>query len=86
MTSSQPTSPPTAGNAPALYQRISADADLTQALFRQALQDPSGALDHIVDIGDAIGLPVNRDEVRAHISTLNDSASKQWLIKARGGL
>ena len=30
-----------AGNAAELYAQISADHDLTQALFRQALQDPS---------------------------------------------
>jgi hypothetical protein len=73
-------------NATALYARISADHDLTQALFRQALQDPSGALDRIVALGDAFGLEVSRDEVKAHIASLDDSASKQWLLKARGGL
>ena len=73
-------------NATALYARISADHDLTQALFRQALQDPSGALDRIVALGDAYGLGVSRDEVKAHIASLDDSASKQWLLKARGGL
>lgn len=74
------------GNAPALYARISADHDLTQDLFRQALQDPKGALARIVELGDACGLPVTADEVKAHIGSLDDAASKQWLIKARGGL
>ena len=74
------------GNAPALYARISADADLTQALFRQALQDPKGALSRIVELGESSGLPVTADEVKAHIGSLDDAASKQWLIKARGGL
>ena len=39
------------GHAAALYGRISADPALTQALFRQALQDPSGALARIVALG-----------------------------------
>lgn len=74
------------GNAAALYARISADHELTQALFRQALQDPKGALGKIVELGEAAGLPVTPDEVKAHIGSLDDAASKQWLIKARGGL
>lgn len=77
---------PCTGNAPALYARISADHDLTQTLFRQALQDPRGALHRIVELGEACGLPVTAEEVRAHIDSLDDTASKQWLIKARGGL
>jgi hypothetical protein len=75
-----------ADNAAALYARISADAELTQALFRQALQDPSGALDHIVALGQELNLPVNHEQVRAHVASLDDPASKQWLLKARGGL
>ncbi|MCX5948395.1 MAG: hypothetical protein NTY67_09515 [Cyanobacteria bacterium] len=81
MTSANSTS-----NAAELYRRISADVDLTQALFRQALQDPSGALGRIVEIGAAEGLPVSAEEVRAHLVTADDSATRQWLIKARGGL
>jgi hypothetical protein len=73
-------------NAAELYERISTDAELTRSLFRQALQDPSGALERIVAIGTAEGLPVEPEEVRAHIASLDDGATKQWLIKARGGL
>jgi len=76
----------TSGHAPALYALISSNADLTQGLFRQALQDPSGALERIVAIGSRENLPVTSAEVKAHIATLDDSASKQWLLKARGGL
>jgi hypothetical protein len=75
-----------ADNAAALYTRISADTDLTQALFRQALQDPSGALDRIVALGQELNLPVTREQVRVHVASLDDPASKQWLLKARGGL
>jgi hypothetical protein len=75
-----------ASNAAALYERISADSNLTQSLFRQALQDPGGALDRIVQLGEELQLPVSRDQVKAHVATLDDGASKQWLLKARGGL
>ena len=54
---------PSPGNAALLYSRISADEVLTQALFRQALQDPSGTLARIVEIGAALGLPVSIEEV-----------------------
>lgn len=74
------------GNAALLYSKISADEVLTQALFRQALQDPKGTLTRIVEIGAALGLPVSVQEVRAHIATLDDLDTKQWLLKARGGL
>jgi hypothetical protein len=74
------------GHAAELYARISADAGLTQSLFRQALQDPKGALSRIVDLGDSLGLPVSADEVRAHLASLDDAPTKQWVVKARGGL
>ena len=80
------TAGPATSHAAELYARISADAELTQALFRQALQDPSGALDRIVSLGAELNLPVSRDDVRSHVASLDDSASKQWLLKARGGL
>ncbi|MCP9888445.1 hypothetical protein KBY96_10970 [Cyanobium sp. ATX 6A2] len=65
---------------------MSADASLTQTLFRQALQDPGGALDRIVSLGEELGMPVSREQVKAHVASLDDGASKQWLLKARGGL
>jgi len=74
------------GHAAALYGLISSNADLTQELFRQALQDPNGALERIVAIGARENLPVTSAEVKAHIASLDDGASKQWLLKARGGL
>jgi hypothetical protein len=74
------------GNAAELYNLISAERDLTQSLFRQALQDPSGALARIVELGERHNLPVSVEEVRSHIASLEDPASKQWLLKARGGL
>ena len=75
-----------ANNAAELYAQISSDHDLTKALFRQAIQDPSGAISRIIELGQQFGLPVTSQEIRTYISTLDDSVSKQWLVKARGGL
>ncbi len=75
-----------ASNAAELYTRISSNSEQTQALFRQALQDPSGAMQSICAIGDSLGLPVTAEDVKAHLSSLDDSETNQWLIKARGGL
>ncbi len=85
-TSTETTTGSASGHAAALYGLISSNADLTQELFRQALQDPTGALERIVAIGARENLPVTTAEVKAHIASLDDSASKQWLLKARGGL
>lgn len=76
----------TSDNASALYGRIQQDTVLTQELFRQALQDPQGALARIVAIGESVGLPVTAEEVKHHLATQDDGASRQWLVKARGGL
>lgn len=73
-------------NAAELYRRIESDHELTNGLFRQALQNPSGAIAAICEIGQSVGLPVTADEVKAHINSLDDDLTKQWLIKARGGL
>ncbi|MEX0588177.1 MAG: hypothetical protein WD136_02875 [Cyanobium sp.] len=75
-----------ASNAAELYGRISADHALTQALFRQALQDPQGAVGRIVELGREYDLPVSAEEVRSFVVNLDDGDSKQWLMKARGGL
>ncbi len=73
-------------NAAELYKRIQKNPDHTQALFRQALQDPQGALEAICDLGASIGLPVTKEEIKEHLASLDDENTKQWLIKARGGL
>jgi hypothetical protein len=77
---------PGSRQAAELYARISQNSDLTQSLFRQALQDPSGALARIVAIGAEQGMTVSTDDVKAHLANLDDGATKQWLLKARGGL
>ena len=73
-------------NAAALYEQIRSNPDQTQALFRQALQDPSGAMACICKLGDDLGLPVTPDEVKAHLASLDDADTSRWVIKARGGL
>ena len=73
-------------NAAELYAKIEQDRDLTRALFRQALQNPEGAIQAICQVGERMNLPVTHDEVKAFISSLDDDLSKQWLVKARGGL
>ena len=57
-----------ASNAASLYARISSNPEQTQALFRQALQDPNGAMASICSLGDQLGLPVTTQEVRDPVS------------------
>ena len=73
-------------NAASLYARISSNAEQTQALFRQALQDPNGAMASICSLGAELGLPVTAQDVRDHLASLDDEDSQRWLVKARGGL
>ena len=73
-------------NAAELYKRIEDDRSCSQILFRQALQDPEGAMKAICVLGDELGLPVTPEEVKEHLSSLDDDQTNQWLIKARGGL
>lgn len=73
-------------NAAELYAKIEQDQELTRALFRQALQNPDGAIKTICQVGESMDLPVTNDDVKAFVSGLDDELSKQWLVKARGGL
>ena len=59
-------------NAAALYARIENDRELSKGLFRQALQNPSGALDSICEIGNQLNLPVTLQEVKDHLNNLED--------------
>ena len=74
------------GNAAELYKLINADPAKKQNLFRQALQNPKGAMESICALGNEMNLPVTSDEVKKYLSTIDDLDTKQWLIKARGGL
>ena len=73
-------------NAAKLYKLINADPQKKQDLFRQALQNPKGAMEAICALGNEMNLPVTSDEVKEYLSTIDDIETKQWLIKARGGL
>ena len=73
-------------NAAELYKLINADPDKKQDLFRQALQNPKGAMQAICAFGNEMNLPVTPEEVKEYLSSIEDLDTKQWLIKARGGL
>ena len=74
------------GNAAELYKLINSDPKKKKDLFRQALQNPAGAMQSICAFGVEMNLPVTSEEVKEYLSTIDDSDTKQWLIKARGGL
>ena len=74
------------GNAAALYKLINSDPTKKQDLFRQALQNPKGAMQSIYAFGIEMNLPVTSEEVKEYLTTIDDLDTKQWLIKARGGL
>ena len=44
------------------------------------------AMASICQFGEDQGLPVTPDEVRQHLASLDDDASRRWIVKARGGL
>ena len=73
-------------NADELYKLINSDLQKKQDLFRQALQNPKGAMESICALGKEMNLPVTSEEVKEYLSTIDDLDTKQWLIKARGGL
>ena len=73
-------------NAAELYKLIEANPEKKQDLFRQALQDPKGAMKSICELGKEVNLPVTSEEVKEYLATIEDLDTKQWLIKARGGL
>ena len=73
-------------NAEQLYKVIEKDNERKQNLFRIALTNPKAALDKICEIGDELGLKVSKNDVIEYLSTLEDEATKLWLIKVRGGL
>ena len=73
-------------NAEKLYNLIANDPKKKQSLFLIALTNPKLALDKICDIGKEFNISVTKKEVIEYLSTIDDEATKMWLIKARGGL
>jgi len=73
-------------NAEKLYKLIANDSKKKQSLFMTAFTNPQKALDKICDIGNELNISVTIEEVIEYLSTIDDEATKMWLIKARGGL
>ena len=73
-------------NAERLYQLIANDSIKKQKLFLTALTNPKLALDKICEIGNELNISVTKEEVIEYLSTIDDEATKMWLVKARGGL
>ncbi len=73
-------------NAEKLYDLIANDPRKKQSLFLTALTNPKAALDKILAIGKELDIAVTKEEVIDYLSTIDDDATKMWLIKARGGL
>ena len=73
-------------NAKKLYNLIANDSKKKQSLFLTALTNPKLALDKICDMGNELNISVTKEEVIDYLSTLDDEATKMWLVKARGGL
>ena len=73
-------------NAEKLYNLIANDPKKKKSLFLIALTNPKSALNKICEIGKEMDILVTKEEVIDYLSTLEDEATKMWLIKARGGL
>tara|TARA_B100000902_G_scaffold392040_1_gene443769 strand:+ start:1038 stop:1268 length:231 start_codon:yes stop_codon:yes gene_type:complete len=73
-------------NAEKLYNLIANDSRKKQSLFLLALNNPKSALEKICEIGTQENIQVTKEEVIEYLSTIDDEATKLWLIKARGGL
>ena len=73
-------------NAEKLYNLIANDSKMKQSLFLIALTNPKSALDKICNMGNELDIPVTKEEVIDYLSTIDDEATKMWLVKARGGL
>ena len=73
-------------NAKKLYNLISNDSKKKKSLFLTALTNPKSALDKICKMGKELGIDVTKEEVIEYLNTIDDEATKMWLIKARGGL
>ena len=73
-------------NAEKLYNLIAEDSKKKQSLFLIALNNPKSALDKICEIGREQNIHVSKGEIIEYLESIDDEATKLWLIKARGGL
>ena len=73
-------------NVEKLYNLIADDSRKKQSLFLTALTNPKSALEKICEFGREVDIIVSKQEVVDYLETVDDEATKLWLIKARGGL
>ena len=73
-------------NVEKLYNLIANDSKKKQSLFLMALNNPKSALEKICEFGRKENIVVTKEEVVEYLETVDDEATKLWLIKARGGL
>ena len=73
-------------NVEKLYNLIANDSKKKQSLFLMALNNPKSALEKICEIGKELEIEVSKEDVIKYLETVDDEATKLWLIKARGGL
>ena len=73
-------------NVKKLYDLIANDSKKKQSLFLLALNNRKSALEKICEIGREVDIQVTKEEVIEYLLTVDDEATKLWLIKARGGL
>ena len=73
-------------NVKKLYDLIANDSKKKQSLFLMALNNPKSALEKICEIGKELEIEVSKEDVIKYLETVDDEATKLWLIKARGGL
>ena len=69
-------------NVEKLYNLIADDSRKKQSLFLMALTNPKSALEKICEIGREVDIQVTKEEVIEYLSTVDDEATKLWLIKA----
>ena len=73
-------------NVEKLYNLIAEDSKKKQSLFLMALTNPKSALEKICEIGKEVDIRVTKEEIVEYLESVDDEATKLWLIKARGGL
>ena len=67
-------------NVEKLYNLIADDSRKKQSLFLMALNNPKSALEKICEIGREVDIQVTKEEVIEYLSTIDDEATKLWLI------
>ena len=69
-----------------LYATIASDEELVNSLFCQALNDLSGTIARIQELGRSHQIDLSVEEIKAFVQQLPDPDTRRWVEKARGGL